>query len=254
MAASLDEHPQPKLIIVYDYDDSSKSFEDAIESSYQDGYGLISYPLVDSTKDTPEMIESYHRQQTADKNTPSSIIGNVPFNFNTGTPSHVFQSIYGKTSQWIDFTNKDAQHSASYLQLLIHQIDWAVHLEIYYLILPPPKFRSASSESNESADDGKMEIDHESNGKTTKSIDDTVIMECAVNYASAILSATGSNDKLVFWIPIPFNITGWKLWKKLSILLRNHKALRPGMLSGDSFLHGTALTVNFQFKPFFLGI
>ena len=231
MAASLDEHPQPKLIIVYDYHDSSKSFEDAIDSAYQDGYGLIAYPLVDSTKDVPEMIDSYHGSETADKGDHSNVIGNVPFNFDTGTPSHVFQSIYGKTSPWLDFTNRDAEHTASSLQLLIHQIDWAVHLEIYYLILPPPKFRLNNVESSQSTDDGKTAMDMDQQPTTTQTINDGAIMECAVNYASAILSATGSNEKLVFWIPIPFNITGWKLWKKLSILLRNKKALRPGMLS-----------------------
>ena len=231
---ALDEHSQPKLIVVYDYTDSSKSFEEAINAACNDGFGLIAYPLVDHIKDVPALIDLHHQLGSKENelNHPQfELIGNVPFNFDTGTPSNIFQSIYGKTSQWVHFQHPNEELNASYLQLLIHEIDWAVHLEIYYLILPPPKVRGHGIESGDGKI-GDMDIDHESGSTATlddaKSIDDADITECAFNYASSIITATAKHSKLVLWVPIPFNITGWKLWKKLVILLRNCKSLRPG--------------------------
>jgi len=217
------EGSQAKLILVFDYRDSTKTFQEAIDGAYHDGYGLIAYPLVDHNKDDAALIDALHRSNATASDL--DIVGNVPFNFDCGTPSTTFQSLYGTTSQWIEFGLDDAERSASYLQLLIHEIDWAVHLEIYYLILPPPKIRGHVVGS---VDDGALSMDPHHDAKERD--DDAAITECAVNYASSILTAVQKSEKLVFWIPIPLNIAGWKLWKKMSILFAENKALRPALV------------------------
>jgi len=217
MDAELDtnEHAQPKLIIVYDYNDSSKTFQSAIDSAYQDGYGLIAYPLIDHTLDTSALIDS---KEQSSGTTPNAIAGNIPFNFDSGTPSHIFQSIYGKISQWIHCDHDDAELNANSLQFMMHQIDWAVHLEIYYLILPPPRITSTAPLPSD-----QMDIDW-------KEGHDVDIMDCAVQYASLTMAATAKHEKSVFWIPIPLSISGWKFWKKLAILMRNKKSIRPALV------------------------
>eukprot|EP01084_Bolivina_argentea_P162481 282759_1 len=190
------------LSLVYDVPSTTQSVQDSIDDAYKNGYGLISYPLVESQHDTPKLIAS-------------NSLSDVPFKYSANTNSVIFQSVYGKLSPWLTFNvteSNTAQYSAQCIELLQHELDWALHLGIYSVILPSP-----SHSKNESTE------------LKTSDSDDTGL-ELAVQYASAIISAFKSRGQMTGIIPISFSSNGWKLWKTLSRLLRDIKTVRPALV------------------------
>eukprot|EP01083_Nonionella_stella_P290440 988251_1 len=187
--------------MVYDVPNTTHSVQESIDDAYKNGYGLISFPLVESQHDTPKLIAS-------------NSLSDVPFKYSTDSSSAIFQSVYGKLSPWLAFNvtkTNTAQYVAQCIELLHHELDWALHLGIYGVILPSPS--------------GNSNTEHK-----TSDNDDTDFDEIAVQYASAIVSAFESRGQMTGIIPISFSSKGWKLWKALSILLRDIKTVRPALV------------------------
>eukprot|EP01084_Bolivina_argentea_P257869 434535_1 len=116
-----------KLLLVCDIPDTTQSVQTSIDIAYDNGFGLISYPLIDPKFDTSNLITS------------DNFLSNIPFAYHSNSPASIFQSIYGKISPWITFNPHNNYLTQKSIQLLQRELDWSLHLGIYSIILPNPQ-------------------------------------------------------------------------------------------------------------------
>ena len=203
MAQQNDEECQ--LILVQDVMDTTRSAQVLIDTAHGNGFGLIAYPLINTKLDNQSLI-------TQPKD-PNNILSDIPFNYNSDSDASIFQSVYGKISRWLSFkpgNNSEQCLLNAHSELLLQrQIEWASHLGIFSVILPP--------------------VIHEDELKENES-DNNNITDIAMNYASAIYAAFVTRGHMLGLIPISFTAQGWKIWQILSILLRNIKHVRPALI------------------------
>lgn len=218
------------LLLVYDIKQSSKaSTQELIDDAYDNGFGLISYPLIDAKLDKPKLIKDKYIRLNTDNDDESkdindhfnnNVLSDIPFNYFEDSSAEIFQSVYGKISPWLSFddnsSNTNIAYNASYEDMLQHQLDWCSHLGIYWTILPSPYANPTKT------------TEAKSNDNNDKNNDESHV-EIAINYASAIIAAFSKHEEMVGIIPIPLSDDAWKLWSSLSILLRSTKNVRPGM-------------------------
>ena len=234
------------LILVYDVVSSTASTQELIDIAFDNGYGLISYPLIDKKNDNSQLIKDKHIKSTKSNDNDdeskdindhfnNNVLSNIPFNYFEDSSSEIFQSVYGKISSWIRFdnnsSNKNIEYNSSYHDLLQHELDWCLHLGIFWVILPPPQ-QPKISQSNEK-EGGQPSNEEKKNGDTN---DNECQLEIAVNYASAIIAAFAKRETIVGIVPITFDQKGWQLWSSLSILFRDTKNVRPGMFYEKSLI------------------
>ena len=242
------------LLLVYDIKESSNaSTQELIDEAYDNGFGLISYPLIDPKLDKPELIKDKYIRSTDNDDEAkdindhfnNNVLANIPFNYFEDSSADIFQSVYGKISPWLSFNNNSSNantaYNASYEDLLQHELDWCSHLGIYWVILPSP----SPSQKPIKSKSGSEEKQNDDEGNNL----DESQLEIAVNYASAIMAAFGKHEEMVGVIPIPLSDEGWKLWSSLSILLRGTKNVRPGMFM--IYLHCILLSARITYDKFY---
>lgn len=188
--------------------------EQTLDDAYDAGFDYLSFPLIPPQDDNQQMIENKNAANS------KSLLSNIPFAYFGDIDSRVLHCCYGKCSQWIRFDHENEQLCSASEQLLLHELKWAKHLTIFYVILPPPTITILSnSNSNHPSD-----INEE---KEESLILDKI--ECPTKYASAMIRVFLNSENTIGVIPIPSTKNGYQLWKQLSILMGSLTSLRVGL-------------------------
>jgi len=200
------------LVLIYD-NNRVGGVQTALDDSYDDGYGWLSMPLIDANNDSPKLLNK------------NDILKDVPFIYSGNANSDTYHYIIGKLSQWITFhqssdtiesndckdnnngngkimdSNNDSnevvmsENGHNNEMFLKHQIDWAYHLGITRIILPPLK--------------PEYDYDVKQSKQNTNVI-------APVKYASALISSLSNKNRMRGIIPVKCDAGSIKCWRLLS--------------------------------------